>query len=491
MAFLRDLAAKGRVLFARKSVRAGLYAALLLILLVTSLRIVRPSDTSSSFVRSRSDFEDYYRAALMTGRGEDPYRVDQLQRIMELPRTLKPQDLLDPAKLEDVLLMFSGVGTYLYLPLTAFLLQPFTFLDYQGAALLFQILSLGAFAACAYVLFRLRGAPEPVFSAAFLPAGFLLAGLLSENAANGNIATFLLLLTSAGIALSMRQGWFWGFFGGFLMGIAVILKITPAFLLLVPFAFLRLPALLGAGSGIAAGLVVPAALFGTARTIELTQGWMRLILETYSKYVFFRPWANNQTLSGAVGKWFLPGSDLKQGDAGLPFLSGIPDEGTYVLLANAVRAGNAVLWLLALLCAVWIAWQIFRGSFQGMIRSVLAGKVEEQSSGIYTARFAHLVFLCTLVSLVTAGVSWYHAYSVLLLPLYLRACAVQNGEPLGSGEKILAWVLGGFSLLPPLLSSHTRDIIALYSVFTVVVVCMILYSAFLLLSGRAGKQNGI
>ncbi len=130
MAFLRELAAKVRTLFERRAVRTALYVLFGTALLITSMRIVRPGD-SGSLVRSRSDFEDYYRAAVMTARGEDPYRMDQLERLIELPRTLKPQDLMDPAKFQDVLLLFSGVGTYLYLPLTAFLLLPFTFLDYR------------------------------------------------------------------------------------------------------------------------------------------------------------------------------------------------------------------------------------------------------------------------------------------------------------------------------------------------------------------------
>lgn len=491
MAFLREQTAKVSDLFERRSVRAALYVLFGAVLIVTSMRIVKPADPVGSLSRSRSDFEDYYRAAVMTARGEDPYRMDQLKRIMELPRTLKPQDLADPARFQDLLLLFSGVGTYLYLPLTAFLLQPLTLLDYQAAALVFQIGSSGALAVCAYLLFRFRSQPERQFSGAFLPALVLLAGFLSENAANGNIATFLILLTAAGLVLSFEKSWKWSAAGGFLLGTAVILKITPAFLLLVPFAFLRVFSLIGAGAGIAAGLSLPALAFGVHRTLALTEGWYRLIIETYSKYVFLRPWANNQTISGAVGKWFLPGSDLKQAEAGLPFLSGIPDESVTLFLANAVRISNAALWAIAFLCACLVAWSVYRKNFQGMLRAVFGGAAEGAVLSPYSARFARLAFVCTLVSLVTAGVSWYHAYSVLLLPVYLRFCAVLEGEPLRTGEKISLAVLGAFSLLHPLLSSHTRDLIALYSVFTVAVVCMILYSAGLLVTGRAGKPNGI
>ena len=161
------------------------------------------------------------------------------------------------------------------------------------------------------------------------------------------------------------------------------------------------------------------------------------------------------------------------------------------MLANVVRISNLTLWVIALLCALAVAWSVYKANFQGMIRAVLSRKTASAALNLSTARFAPLVFLCTLVSLVPAGVSWYHAYSVLLLPVYLRFCSVQNGEALRTGEKISIAVIGAFSLLPPLLSSYTRDVIALYSVFTVAVVCMILYSACLLLTGRAGKPDGI
>ncbi len=478
-----------------RAARSAALALLLAAVFVTSLRIIKDPGPATFAPQSRSDFEDYYQASRMVDRGEDPYRVEQLQGIMELPKSFRPEDLMNPARLAELLSMFKGLGTYLYLPFTAFVLLPISKLDYKTAAAIFQILSFSAWIGVLYFLYRIARVGRPLltekeFMLPLLAAYALLGGFLSENASNGNIAFFLLLLVAPGLYLSFSDRWWAQILGGILIGIAAVLKVTPIFLVLVLFGSLRIYAIGGAVLGVVFGIAVPALGLGMDRNLALLQGWYNLILETYSKYVFLRPWANNQTISGAIGKWFLPGSDLKQGDYGLPLIGGLPNKELYHSLGLYVKLMNAALLGLAGIASLAAAYGSFRDHFRGMIREVLGSK-DSRPLFLEDERTARLLWLVTLVSLVTAGVSWYHAYSVLFLPVFIRFFQVFSGGRFERGETACLFFTGFFSLAPMILGARIRDGLALYSVFTVGVVAMIVYLALLVIRSDRRSANGI
>lgn len=491
----RTLQRLGELFSTSRAVRIGCLCLLLLAVAVTSLRIIKDPSSSGLIASSRSDFDDYYTASGMVGRGEDPYRVEQLQGIMELPRSFRPEDLLNPAKLIELMSRFKGLGTYLYLPFTAFVLLPLSGLDYKVAAGIFQFLSIFAFVAFLAFLYRSLRRDRPLitereFTLPLLAAFSLLGGFLSENAANGNIAFFLLLLTGPGIYYSFSDKWWAQVAGGMLIGTAAVMKVTPVFLVLVLAASIRVYALVGVGLGIGLGIFLPALGLGWDRNLALLQGWYNLILETYNKYVFLRPWANNQTISGMIGKLFLPGSDLKQSEYGLPLIGGLPDKQMYTSLGLLVKGINAFLLGITGIASVVSAIRLFKNGFQSLVRSVF-GSFDARPAFFEDVSMVRLLWLVTLVSLVTAGVSWYHAYCVLLLPWFLRFVQVFSGEKLLLGEKVAIAFTAFFSLGPLVMGSHLREGLALYSIFTFGVCFQALYLAWLVIASNRRPADGI
>lgn len=457
-------------LSARRYLRLGLLVALFLAFAVTSFRIIKAQNEQLFAPTSRSDFEDYYQASRLLAEGKDPYRADQLEDIRQLSGTFNPADLFDPVKLQKIIAKFRGLGTYLYLPFTAFALLPISGLGYHAAAAIFQavsLLSLGLMIWFLYAADRSRLQDtwnERDFTVPLVSSVLLFAGFLAENAGNGNIGFFLLCLCLPGLVLSMKDGVSSQILGGFLIGIAVVLKITPIFLALVLLAYLRLFALAGLTLGIVFGLLVPAVALGFDRNLELIQGWYSLIISTYNKFVFMRPWANNQTISGAIGKFFISGSDVKQAAYGLPLLSGVSDHGTVRQFGMYVKIANLILMLACVATTVGVMWRTFAGNFSRMIRAAL-GEKNNLIDFWSNVTLVRLAFLVILVSLVTSGVSWYHAYGMLFLPVYLRIRQSYNGQRLAPLEVFAFAFIGFFSLAPMILSAHLREMLAMYSIF--------------------------
>ncbi|MCE9598439.1 MAG: DUF2029 domain-containing protein [Spirochaetia bacterium] len=493
--FGRGLAWFQAILSQRRYLRLGLLVVLFLAFGVTSFRIIKAQNEQLFAPTSRSDFEDYYQASRLLAEGKDPYRSEQLEDIRQLSGSFNPADLFDPVKLQQIIAKFRGLGTYLYLPFTAFALLPISGLEYHSAAAIFQAASLLSLAIMLWFLYasdRARaqnGWAERDFTVPLVSSLILFAGLLAENAGNGNIGFFLLLLCLPGLVLSMNDSIPRQILGGFLIGIAVVLKITPIFLALVLLAYFRIFALGGLTLGIAFGLIVPGLALGFDRNVELIQGWYALIISTYNKFVFMRPWANNQTISGAIGKLFISGSDVKQASFGLPLLSGVTDFETVRRFGLYVKIANAALMLTALVTSLVVLWRTFAGNFSGMIGEVLGGKKSHVDfwSNVTLVRLA---FLVLLVSLVTSGVSWYHAYGMLFLPVYLRIRQSYNGQSLVLLEKIAFTTIGFFSLAPMILSAHMRDTLAMYSIFAFGMVVIALCYAWLILRSSEAR-NGI
>ncbi|MEQ9365687.1 MAG: glycosyltransferase family 87 protein, partial [Leptospirales bacterium] len=342
----------------RPRVAAGLLALLFLSLAVAGSGVVKPREIDflnplSAF--SSSDFDDYFQASKTFSKGEDPYRVGQINDLFSMMRS--PLDLGDPLKLAAAIENLKGVGTYLYPPFTACLLTPLTTLKYEFAAGIFQTLSLLALAGYLLYLFRLhRQAREDdaPFWLAALAATALLYRFLDGNAGNGNIGFFLILFCGGGLLLIFRGPAILEFAGGLLLGLATVMKITPGFFGLVLIGGRRIVAIFGMGAGAAFALVAPAGVLGWRQNLDLFGNWYQLIVQTFSEVSFIRPWMNNQSVSGAIGKLFIPGSDMKQAEYGLP-LGNISDQGGTALFAQGVQAANLALVVLGLLTAGFVA----------------------------------------------------------------------------------------------------------------------------------------
>ncbi len=421
------------------------------------MRIARNTPTMMGF-GSRSDFEDYWQAARKLSRGDDPYRTQTMDDIRE---NFTPEMMQNPVKLMELAQGLKGVGSYLYPPFLAFLLMPLSDFSYEAAVYWFQSLSALALLGFGFLLWR--HVPEE-WAPAMTFALILTMRFQFENAGNGNIGSFLLLLIGAGILLAYEEHLLLSVCGGLLLGLAVGMKITPVVFGAVLLAGRRYAAIGGMGVGLAAALVVPALALGWEKNLEFLTNWYGLIVDSYSRVGFIRAWANNQTLSGAVGKLFVAGSDMKQSSVGLPLDFGFnttPDG--VALLAAVVRRVNTVLLGITGLIALLFAWR----------------RPLSVSSFALEWRGQRLLLLAALVSLVTSGVSWYHAYSVLLLPVFFQA-ALGRSEKIPVLEKAALGVTGFFGVITALLPVVARDALALTSVLTWASLVLILWLAVVL-----------
>lgn len=463
----------------RPRIAAGILVLLFLSLAIAGAGIVKPRDVDylnplSAF--SSSDFDDYFQASKTLLKGEDPYRLGQINDLFSLMQS--PEDFNNPLKLAAAIEKLKGVGTYLYPPFTAFLLMPLTALQYEVAAGLFQTFSLLALAGFLWFVYRLhrqlRDDDGPFWLAAIV-ATILLYRFLDGNAGNGNIGFFLILLCGGGLALIFRGSLLMEFAGGVLLGLATVMKITPGFFGLVLIGGRRLVAIAGMGVGAGIALVAPAIALGWQQNIDLFLNWYKLIVQTFSQVGFVRPWMNNQSISGAIGKLFIPASDMKQMAYGLPWGNVNGQEATAVF-ALGVKVANLALVALGIVVALVVAFRA-RGPQNSGLRTI---------DEMFSPTILRLMVLSTLISLLAAGVSWYHAYSILFIPVVIRLYRHWSGtSPLDWLNDKLdgAWLslFGIFGILQSLLPRTAREGLAMYSVFAFLSFAMILWLAWRLL----------
>ena len=475
--------------------RPRITAALILLLLVSLLwsgwRIVKPRDVNPLQLFgavTTSDFDDYFQASQRFAEGGgDPYRMDAMRDAMDMMQT--PEDLQNPLKVMQALEGLKGIGTYLYPPFTAWSLLPLTSLEYPAAAAVFQIVSILAFVAFLLLLYRMH---RP--GAAWLPdrddAPYLLAVLfalivlyrfLQSNMTNGNIGFFIIFLSGGGLLLAFRGGVLREFLGGCMMGVAVVMKITPAFFGLVLIGGRRVVAILGMGCGALGALLVPATSLGWSRNLELLHNWYLLILKTFSEVAFVRPWINNQSIAGGIGKLFIPGSEVKQGRFGLPLYSVNSEEGV-AQFADLVSSANMALYVFALILALTVAGRALLRE-----RSILLMYRERKLSELFSLNEWRVLLIAILVSLVGAGVSWYHAYCVVLIALAWRLYAHFAGSlPLRAGSDGLWFgVFVFFGVLQSVLPTTAREWLAIYSIFAWLCVIIVMEQGLRILLGRA------
>ncbi|MCR9144668.1 MAG: DUF2029 domain-containing protein [bacterium] len=525
-ATLRDAPARlFALLLERPRVAAGILALLFVSLAVAAAGIVKPREIDflnplSAF--SSSDFDDYFQASKTFLKGEDPYRLGQINDLFNMAQGAQGGlDLSDPFKLAAALEKLKGVGTYLYPPFTAFLLTPLTGLEYEIAAAIFQTASLAALAFFLYCIFRLHRrsialnasrasdasgdynpAGDGPFWLAALAAVLLLYRFLDGNAGNGNIGYFLILLCGGGLLLIFRGSFALEFAGGVLLGLATIMKITPGFLGLVLIGGRKFVAILGMGAGALLALLAPASVLGWQRNLDLFWNWYQLIVQTFSQMSFVRPWMNNQSISGAIGKLFIPASDLKQAAYGLP-LGDVSDQATTAIFAQGVKLANLSLVVLGLIVAVVVALRFRRSGAVARETSGQGGSpgASLSISEMFPPSILRLMVLAILISLLAAGVSWYHAYSILLIPVVLRLYQHWSGAaPLSPGRADPldgAWLalFGFFGIFQSLLPKGGREALAMYSVFACLCFGMTLWLAARLildrsLSRKAGAAAG-
>lgn len=462
----------------------------LLSFLIIGMRIVRePPGGVQMFRHSLSDFEDYHEAS---GRFlhavPDPYRVDNLKRA----RDCYYKKVNDCTPLES-LEMLQRTGTYLYPPFLAFLLTPLADLTYKNAAIIFNFLSWGMLLLFIWSMLqfmrRTTPARQPLPEAKqyliILGAVLLIFQLLSDNAARGNIGFILILLCGQGILWSFGAGRWRGLLGGFLLGMAAVIKVTPGLLGFVLVGGRRPLALIGMLGGTLFALFVPGLLYGFDANINYLNDWNRLLIQNFGELTFIRGWVNNQSVVGFIGKLFVPGQTSEQSRFGLPWtlFAGHSTAERLAIFAMLARTLNTILLGLLALSALR---QALRKPIQSFFNF---NPVEPAQQALQEVGLVPLMVINILVSLLISGVSWYHAYCMLFIPLVLYLWRRQNILAHGKLEKSIGMRFSGGSLLifglayvvfPPVL----RDFLSVYSIFALAMYVVCLLLAFALIVGR-------
>jgi hypothetical protein len=185
-------------------------------------------------------------------------------------------------------------------PIMAIILKPFHLLPPAlGASLWFACKSLFALASILGVLALLddREKPLPLWGKAIAVA--LAMRPIAGDLMHGNVNLLILgLIVLALIACAHRRdGW-----AGFLLGLGVACKITPALFLLYFLWKRAWLALAGMTAGvIVSGLLIPAAAFGWSENIEYLQSWHRQMVAPYAAGIVSSE-HKNQSLPGLLNR---------------------------------------------------------------------------------------------------------------------------------------------------------------------------------------------
>ncbi len=190
-----------------------------------------------------NDFHSYWYAGRLLAGGSSPYDLDALRALA--------------AREGDV--FFVGTGFSYPLPF-AIAMVPFSTLPFDVAVVLFNAISLAIFAAAVVGWLRRF---HPTATMARLRVAAVLAGAsppLVGSVLNGQANLLVAAALAAGIALVLGQSAVRSVLGGFVVGLATVVKLVPG-ALAVP---LWLSGRRHLAAGVVAGFVVPLGLAAVA-----------------------------------------------------------------------------------------------------------------------------------------------------------------------------------------------------------------------------------
>ncbi len=399
-------------------------------------------------LRSRSDFEDYYNASKTLKDKKSPYYEDRIINFLENI----PKDL-DLSKILENINHLKGAGSYLYPPLFAFLIMPLTNFSYNVSAFIYQILQLILLLLSLFFLFKIPSymdiniSKRKVYLSVFL--SFLVYFPLQvQNISNGNVGFILIFFISFSLYLYYKyNNLFYDILNGIVIGLATVIKIIPGFVGGFYFIKKRYKIIVGMMVGILLGILLPAMYLGFEENLQIFKTWYTIIIKTYQKYSVIRPYANNQTISGAVCKLVVPFSDFKQIQYGLPlsFISISPKQvGLIIKSINSFILFNVVLITLLLY-------------------------FKKQPNQFIFLLYLYFVFLSALL---TSGISWYHTYGLLLIVYFFyfifKYKFLKNHLKIFIIPVIYIWI---FNILP----YRIKDFLSLYSIYTWINLTILIY----------------
>ncbi|GIX41018.1 MAG: hypothetical protein KatS3mg129_0751 [Leptospiraceae bacterium] len=419
------------------------YISLFIILFIRSFDIINLANHKNknilSFLESKSDYEDYYNAAKQIKNKQNPYYKDRLENFFE---TI-PQNT-DFEKIIESLKQLKGIGTYLYPPLFAFLLIPLSFFSYNISAIIYQIIQLLLLYFSLYFLYQIPVYMNLKISKRKIHLALILSLLVYfpfqiQNISNGNVGFIIIFLLSLSLYLffKYKNKILYDFINGILIGIATIIKVLPGFITGLYFIRRRIIILIGMILGTIIGIFLPTLYLGWELNWDFFTTWYQFIIKNYQKYSVIRPYANNQTISGALCKLFIPFADVKQFQYGLPI--------TFITLSlNQVSFLIKLINYFILINVVIITLLLFFKKKDDFIEVI----------------YIYFIFLSALLS---SGISWYHTYGLLMIVYFFYF--IYKFKFLNKHLKIFVipvlyiWI---FSLLP----FRYKDLLSLYSIYT-------------------------
>jgi hypothetical protein len=270
-----------------------------------------------------NDFHDYWLAGRLILQGRSPYDVEAM-------RALASQEHLS----------FLVGGGYSYPLPFAVAMVPFGALPFDVAVVAFNLISVAAFAATVAVWLEWAHGPAVAGASAAgrLPRRLLGAAFVAGayppvygTVAMGQANLVLLPLMAAGLGLAPASGRARGLLGGGLVGVAAVVKLVPA-VLVIPLALGRRAM---AAAGIVAGaLGALAASVAVAPWAAAGSGGLAALLDP-------DPFYTNQSINGFVSRL------VESSQRTLPLWNGgfDPRPVSVAVTAGFALATLAVLWL--------------------------------------------------------------------------------------------------------------------------------------------------
>jgi|GEM_PF-3429244 len=334
--------------------------------------------TSVNRSHQKSDFLDYYHASERWATGDNLYRFDVAFDLQSKIKTA--EDLFRPENLPLLLALQNETATYIYPPVFSFLLIPITYLSEPNAALTFEILSWISLLILVYLLFQNK---ELNLQRTKFPYLILILTILfnfrfiESHIQNNQVGILLILLVLVSILVKNH------FLGGFLLALAVSIKITPLVFLFVFVYEKKYSRIFWFLIGLVLWNVLPL-VYHWDYTIQMSKEWMTEILGNALNNPLLRSWKNNQSLSSTLAKYFVSGADfINQPTYGLPFLN----------LSVSVLKLIQLVFIFVYGIPILILWR----------------KPNQKWT---------IISLLFLISALFSGISWIHSYIICLVPVY-------------------------------------------------------------------------
>lgn len=366
-----------------------------------------------------NDFNDYYNATKAFQQKEDLYHLEEARNFFQGVDFL---DLFKGNAREKILQMKGKLGSYIYPPTFAFLLQPLGFLEYETAAKLFSLINILSFIGVVFLInkkFAVNSSPlKEGIMYGWKPVLFTLLICIHyiENHMNNNQVGMLLLFL---ILIALINT---GLITGIFLSLAIAIKLTPAIFIFYLLATKKYKEIIYTGLFLLFWILLPF-ITGVDYNLLMLDNWYNLVLDKFIKNPIFRAWKNNQSLVATLAKYFFPLADpLNQIKFNLPL--------------------------------VQLSLGTIKGIYYAIIALILLPLGLKIKKGIGENQLIATLFI---ISILFSGISWIHSFIFMFFPVFY---IVLNYNQMHKNDKIVFFLL---VLTPLLFTQIAGDLFLMYS----------------------------